>query len=232
MGRMADDTGSEPGSKALIYLALFLTLAAAGDHVILARSLYGKTLQLAAKMQQRFEEQYQGATNAGKPIWLGPDARVEILSQSPKEMEFPESRKLTRDEVVSALEVPGPVVGILDKANYANMKEARESWWLDTLVPRLEMIRADLQIQLIDADFGTDYRLAYDLSRIPALWGLQAERFNQAASLRTMGWSLNEINDALHLNLSSPKVGGDLNLVPAGLVPADSAGSLTGGGIY
>jgi nucleoid-associated protein YgaU len=28
MGRMADDTGSEPGSKALIYLALFLTLAA------------------------------------------------------------------------------------------------------------------------------------------------------------------------------------------------------------
>lgn len=32
----------------------FLSLASAGDHVILARSLYGKTVQLAQRMQQRF----------------------------------------------------------------------------------------------------------------------------------------------------------------------------------
>jgi cystathionine beta-lyase/cystathionine gamma-synthase len=34
--------------------SIFLTLAAAGDHVILARALYGKTLQLASRMQQQF----------------------------------------------------------------------------------------------------------------------------------------------------------------------------------
>jgi len=34
--------------------SIFLTLAAAGDHVVHARSLYGKTMQLAASMQQRF----------------------------------------------------------------------------------------------------------------------------------------------------------------------------------
>lgn len=32
--------------------SIFLTLTAAGDHAILARSLYGKTLQLASRMQQ------------------------------------------------------------------------------------------------------------------------------------------------------------------------------------
>jgi cystathionine beta-lyase/cystathionine gamma-synthase len=32
--------------------SIFLSLTAAGDHVILARSLYGKTLQLASRMQQ------------------------------------------------------------------------------------------------------------------------------------------------------------------------------------
>lgn len=34
--------------------SIFLTLAATGDHVIHARSLYGKTMQLASSMQQRF----------------------------------------------------------------------------------------------------------------------------------------------------------------------------------
>lgn len=35
--------------------SIFLTLAGAGDHVILARALYGKTLQLAARMQKQFD---------------------------------------------------------------------------------------------------------------------------------------------------------------------------------
>lgn len=34
--------------------SIFLSLAAAGDHVILARALYGKTIQLASRMQQQF----------------------------------------------------------------------------------------------------------------------------------------------------------------------------------
>jgi len=34
--------------------SIFLTLASAGDHVILARALYGKTLQLASRMCQQF----------------------------------------------------------------------------------------------------------------------------------------------------------------------------------
>jgi len=34
--------------------SIFLTLAGVGDHVILARALYGKTLQLASRMQQQF----------------------------------------------------------------------------------------------------------------------------------------------------------------------------------
>ncbi len=34
--------------------SIFLTLAAAGDHVVHARALYGKTMQLAARMQQQF----------------------------------------------------------------------------------------------------------------------------------------------------------------------------------
>ncbi len=35
--------------------SIFLALTSAGDHVILARALYGKTLQLASRMQQKFE---------------------------------------------------------------------------------------------------------------------------------------------------------------------------------
>lgn len=34
--------------------SIFLSLTSAGDHVILARALYGKTLQLASRMQQQF----------------------------------------------------------------------------------------------------------------------------------------------------------------------------------
>jgi cystathionine gamma-synthase len=34
--------------------SIFLALTSAGDHVLLARALYGKTLQLASRMQQQF----------------------------------------------------------------------------------------------------------------------------------------------------------------------------------
>lgn len=34
--------------------SVFLTLASTGDHVVLAKALYGKTMQLASRMQERF----------------------------------------------------------------------------------------------------------------------------------------------------------------------------------
>ena len=51
--------------------SIFLTLAGAGDHVILARALYGKTLQLASRMQQQFDLKIS-TFDATRPEQLAP----------------------------------------------------------------------------------------------------------------------------------------------------------------
>lgn len=68
---------------------------------------------------------------------------------SPDETEFIASRKLAREEVARAYHIPPPMVGILENATLANVKEYHAHLYQDTLGPWCVMIEEDIELQVL-----------------------------------------------------------------------------------
>jgi HK97 family phage portal protein len=173
-----------------------------------------------AKAQVR--EQKQGSNNA-RDLWLlGGGAKFNQMSLSPVEMDFINSRKMTREEITSIFGVPLILLGILEGSTYANYQEARKAFWQDTVIPYLNRIRAIFNQSLLP-DFqakGEVLYIDYDLSNVPALQEDFKDKVDSAKGLWSMGVPFNMINQRLELGFDDIE-GGDTGFIGSGLIPAN-----------
>jgi HK97 family phage portal protein len=106
--------------------------------------------------RQRFlaewEDMHSGGENSGKTAVLEEGMEFERMSFSPKDAEYLNGRKLTREECARAYHIPPPLVGILDHATFSNIREQHKHLYQDTLGPWLTMLEQDINLQL-GADF-------------------------------------------------------------------------------
>lgn len=179
-------------------------------------------------LRAQIREQHQGAANARTPWILGGGAQWQQMSLSPADMDFIEGRKLTREEIAAIFQVPPPIIGILDKANYSNMQEARRVFWLDTNIPILNDLR-DTFNRTLTPHFGADLFLDYDLTNVEALQENVNEKIEAAVKLWGMGVPFNEVNRRLDLGIEEVP-GGDMGYLPASLLPANMAASIAAAG--
>jgi HK97 family phage portal protein len=162
-------------------------------------------------------EQHQGIDNAHTPWVLGAGANWQQMSMTPKDIDFVESRKFTANEICSIFQVPPPMIGILDKANYNNIETARKIFWLDTIVPLLEDLKDAFNLSLTP-EFGTGIELSYDISNVNALQESTADKIVQAKDLWAMGVPFNMINQKLELGFDDIE-GGDQGYLGSGMQP-------------
>lgn len=172
-------------------------------------------------LRSQVREQHQGAANARAPWVLGGGARWQQMSLSPADMDFIEGRKMTREEIAAVFQVPPPLLGILDKANYSNMQEARRVFWLDTVIPLLDDLKEAFN-RALTPYFGEDIELDYDISGVEALQENVSEKIKSAKELWSMGVPFNQINQRLDLGIDEIE-GGDTGYLPLNLVPANLA---------
>ncbi len=76
---------------------------------------------------------------------------ITPLSHTAVEAELIEQRKLNREEVAAAYDIPPPLIGILDHATYSNVAEMHRMLYGMVLGPWLTMIEETIQAQLIDS---------------------------------------------------------------------------------
>lgn len=110
------------------------------------------------KARDRFRagwrSQYNGGgTEAGGTPILEDGMKYVAASQTAKDLQYIESRKLTREEVASAYFIPPPMVGLLDKATFSNIKEQHKNLYQDTLGPWLQRLVQEVTLQLFP-DYG------------------------------------------------------------------------------
>lgn len=96
-----------------------------------------------AKWVKQYKESYTGNTgiNAGGTPLLEDGMEFKRLGFSSKEDEYIDSAKLALTTVASVYHVNPVMVGILDNANYSNVKEFSRMLYSDTLGPTLRMIQ-------------------------------------------------------------------------------------------
>jgi len=160
-----------------------------------------------------------GADNARNP-WVLANAKWQQMAQTAVDLDFISGRKMAREEILSAYSVPPPLVGIYEHATLANIETARQILWREGLVPVLDEIEGQLNLQLA-SQFGTDVRVRYDLSNVEALRENMTEKLDEAQRLWRLGVPLAAINERLELGLNTDEIpGADIGYVPSGVFPA------------
>ncbi|MGP5725854.1 phage portal protein [Arthrobacter rhombi] len=173
-----------------------------------------------------------GSDAAGTPV-LEDGMEYVSASQSAKDLQYIESRKLTREEVASAYFIPPPMIGLLDHATFSNIKEQHKSLYQDTLGPWLKRIVEELQLQLLGDFSGNGGRFYLEFNLEEKMRGSFEE---QAAQLQqSVGGPWMSRNEARAMRNLQAIEGGDDLIVPLNVVtggqasPADSGSQNVGG---
>lgn len=172
------------------------------------------TSQWSKEARDRFREswrsQYEGdgASQAGGTPILEDGMTFKPSSQTAKDLQYVEGRKLTREEVAAAYFIPPPMVGILDKASFSNITEQHKMLYQDTLGPWLSMIQDEIALQLIpDFEPSNPHDFYVEFNLREKLTGSFEER---AASIQTsVGAPWMTRNEARALDNRPPIEGGD-----------------------
>ncbi len=103
----------------------------------------------ADEVREQLRETYGGVDNAYKMMLLDRGARWLDMSHTLVDSEIVATRKLTREEVAAAFNMPPPVIGILERATFSNIEEQHIMEYSDTDGPWLRAIERALKSQLI-----------------------------------------------------------------------------------
>jgi len=93
-------------------------------------------------------------------LWGG--AKYNQISLSQKEMDFIESMRFTRDDILVAFKVPKPIIAITDDVNRANAETALDIFLSETVIPEVKRFVDKINEQLITPDFGPEYLLTFE----------------------------------------------------------------------
>lgn len=104
---------------------------------------------------------HQGPGNSSKIAILDANLEYQQISLTQKEMDYIESLKFTRDDILVAFKVPKPIVAITDDVNRANAETATYIFLSETIVPEIKRILEKINEEMIIPDFGEEFFLGF-----------------------------------------------------------------------
>lgn len=119
------------------------------------------------RLREELAALYAGPENAGRFGLFDQGLRWDAMGHSAVDADLINQRKLSREEVCAAYDVPPPLVGILDHATYSNIEQLHTALYVDTLGPKLVCIENTTQAQLIDPEPAWDgYFVEFDTNEL------------------------------------------------------------------
>ncbi|MCS6302359.1 MAG: phage portal protein [Nitrospira sp.] len=169
-----------------------------------------------ARLQKQIDEQ-TGDEMAGHPMLLEGGMEWKEMGLSPRDMDWIESRKMTKHDIAMAYGVMAELIGLKD-ATYENRREARRAFYSETVLPLADFLRDDLSNWLVPL-FGDRLKLDYDRDAIDAL---QEDREKLWTRVQSADWLT--VNEKRIATGYDEYPDGDVLLVPIGKVPLSEAG--------
>lgn len=173
-------------------------------------------------LEELWSKKHKGVENAGKGAYLEYGTKYQQVSISQREMDYIESLKMTRDDILTAFAVPKPIIAITEDVNYANAKTAMEIFLTETITPEIKRITEKLNEHLIYPEYGDIYFIKEDSSYLPMDEKNKAD--TQAVQIASGTLLINEAREELG---REPINGGwsmymPLSQVPVGGLPQNS----------
>lgn len=179
------------------------------------------------RFRASWRAQYSGGgpEAGGTPI-LEDGMKFVPASQTAKDLQYVEVRKLAREEVAAAYFIPPTMVGVMDSATFSNIKEQHKHLYQDTLGPWLSMIAQELMLQLLP-EFGDTAGLYLEFNLEEKMRGSFEEQAAQLQAATGGPWMTR--NEARAMRNLPAIEGGDELIVPLNVIeggqasPQDSA---------
>lgn len=154
------------------------------------------------QMTTAWEERHEGPSSAGKLGFLEGGMKYQQVSISQREMDFIESMKFTREDILIAFGVPKSVI-TTDGVNFANAEAGMKMFMSEVVAPEMDQLEETINEFMIMPDFGEEL---YVHHTDPVPPDASAMREEHAAGYGK--WlTLNEIREQLGLQ---PIEGGDV----------------------
>jgi len=145
-------------------------------------------------------ERYRGEKKAHRVALLEGGLSWQSVGISQKDMDFIAGMKLNRETVLGIFRVPPALVGLFEHAPQFNTKEQQKIFWQTCAGPKLTLqLEALTEFLLPDFPGGRDLYFAPDFSSISSLRESEYERAEAAQIYQEMGFTRDEIIDALGL---------------------------------
>lgn len=156
------------------------------------------SLEARKKMAEEWKKTHGGSRKTGRIAILSGVKYVEV-NRAHKDMDFVAMRKILREEVLSAFGVPQSMVGILDQANYSNMKEQTKVFWTQTMIPEIRKFESVMTLRAAQITGDDKTIIQADLSKVEALRQDEQARASVAQTYFNIGIPLDQIIEALDL---------------------------------
>lgn len=114
------------------------------------------TEEQKTEIKQGWNKKYGGVGKNSKVAILEGEVEYQQISMSQREMDYIDSMKFTRDDILVAFAVPKPIVAITDDVNRANAETAMHIFLSETIAPELNRLEEKINEQLIIPEFGDD----------------------------------------------------------------------------
>lgn len=192
---------------------------------IIIEQATGKTLSPEGlrQLKQDFRRQYQGADNAGEPVYIDAGMKVTPVTMSARDAELLESRKWNAVDIARIFGVPPFLVGeTADMTAWGSgLEQIMTAFLLLTLNPWLCRIEAEVKLKMFAGDtaFPQYDRDALNAMNAASRAELLSKRF-QSGGMRPND-ILREANMKTSDDPNAEKV-----FVPVNMVPIDRAGQL------
>lgn len=175
------------------------------------------------RLKQQFDEQYRGVGNAFNRVILEGGAKMSPFMMTTQDLDFLESKRFTRDEILAMFKVSGSNLGITEDVNRANAEAQDYAYAKRCIKPRLEQFIDFMNKRLLRPIYGGEYVLSYE-DPVPE----NAEMRLQEAQAGVNSWlTIDEVRD-MYGREALPNGDGNKLYVPMGNVPINELSMLVG----
>ena len=129
-------------------------------------------------IRRRWRQRYGGFEHWMEPAVLDLDAEYMKTGFSFEEMGFEVLDARSEIRVCMSFMVPPILIGArvgLERATYANFREARTAFWEETMVPMFNHLRDTFQREIADEEWN-DVEFVWDFSNVPVLFAKNLEQ--------------------------------------------------------
>ncbi len=118
--------------------------------------------QTVARLEERLEGKFAGRVNWHRPLVLEQGLTASPWTLTPAEMDYVNSARMTRDELLAVFRVPLPITGLIENAGLGGdiWHGARVMFCEGTVQPKLDLI-AQVLTRDLGRRFGPDVRVQF-----------------------------------------------------------------------